>query len=229
MGSPNPDLAIIVPVLNERDELPALLAHLRHWQARGARIVLVDGGSKDDTPERARQAGFEVLEASRGRASQMNAGARSCQNGHLLFLHADTRLPPDADQAIHQALAPHARAWGRFNVTIDGRSALLPLIAFMMNQRSKLTGIATGDQAIFITRALFDEVGGFPAQPLMEDIEFSRRLKRLCRPTCLRQRVTTSGRRWDSRGSWRTIVLMWHLRWLYWRGANPEQLAERYR
>lgn len=224
-------LAIIVPILNEIDTLATLLEHLKHWQKRGAEVLLVDGGSRDLTADTARALGFQVLDAPRGRASQMNAGAHASQAPNLLFLHADSRLPDGADQWVLSALidtdsAP--LAWGRFDIRIEGRSRMLPLISRMMNLRSRLSGIATGDQTLFMTRALFNHVGGFPEQPLMEDIEISKRLKNVSAPICLRQRVTTSGRRWDRHGSWRTIVLMWQLRWAYWRGTPAEQLAGRY-
>lgn len=223
------DLAIIVPILNEIQTLPALLEHLRHWQQRGAEVLLVDGGSQDRSGETARALGFPVLDAPPGRARQMNAGARASRAANLLFLHADTRLPADADRQVLTALSRTDRGWGRFDVQIEGRSRMLPLIAWLMNRRSRLTGIATGDQALFIRRRLFEQVGGFPEQPLMEDIEISKRLKRITPPICLSSRVITSGRRWDRHGSWRTILLMWQLRWAYWRGTPASQLAERYR
>jgi hypothetical protein len=142
----------------------------------------------------------------------------------LLFLHADTRLPPDAASAVL------ARGdWGRFDVAIEGRHALLPVIARMMNLRSRLTGIATGDQAIFVRRTLFERLGGYAEIPLMEDVELSRRLRRVSRPVCLRLRAVTSGRRWEMRGVLRTVVLMWRLRLAYSLGADPHRLAERYR
>ena len=166
--------------------------------------------------------------SARGRARQMNAGAHAATGAALLFLHADTVLPLDAPALIERAL--RQRAWGCFDVQIDGRSRWLPVVAAFMNRRSRLTGIATGDQAIFMRRDAFDAVGGFPEQPLMEDIEISRRLRaRFGAPACLHERVVTSGRRWDQRGAWRTIVLMWRLRWLYWRGVPAERLAEFYR
>ena len=158
----------------------------------------------------------------------MNAGAAQASGDVLLFLHADTTLPEGADMAVLQAVAAGA-AWGRFDVAIEGRSPMLRWVAWFMNQRSRLTGIATGDQAIFVTRAAFQRLGGFADQPLMEDIELSRRLRALSPPACLRLRVHTSGRRWESRGVWRTIMLMWRLRWRYWRGASPEALARAYR
>jgi len=168
-----------------------------------------------------------VVVAERGRARQMNAGAQACGGALLLFLHADTRLPEAADAMVRAALA--VQAWGRFDVRIDGRPLMLRVVAALMNLRSRLSGIATGDQAIFVRRDVFEAVGGFPDQPLMEDIELSCRLLRVSRPACLRARVRTSGRRWEQRGVWRTIALMWRLRWAYWRGVPAERLAEAYR
>lgn len=220
-------LAIVVPMLDEAATLPALLVHLAGWRARGCEVVLVDGGSRDDSVEMARAAGFRVLIAERGRARQMNAGAQACGRALLLFLHADTRLPEAADAVVCAALA--VQAWGRFDVHIDGRPRMLRVVAALMNLRSRLSGIATGDQAIFVRRDVFEAVGGFPDQPLMEDIELSCRLLRVSRPACLRARVRTSGRRWEQRGVWRTIALMWRLRWAYWRGVPAERLAEAYR
>ena len=220
-------LAIVVPMLDEAATLPALLVHLAGWRARGCEVVLVDGGSRDDSVEMARAAGFRVLIAERGRARQMNAGAQACGRALLLFLHADTRLPEAADAVVCAALA--VQAWGRFDVHIDGRPRMLRVVAALMNLRSRLSGIATGDQAIFVRRDVFEAVGGFPDQPLMEDIELSCRLLRVSRPACLRARVRTSGRRWEQRGVWRTSALMWRLRWAYWRGVPAERLAEAYR
>jgi rSAM/selenodomain-associated transferase 2 len=223
-------LTLVMPVLNEAAGIDAAVQALAPLRARGVRVVVADGGSADDTVARARRwEGIEVIQAPRGRAAQMNVGARAAMgDGMLLFLHADTLLPPDADRLIAQALADGRFAWGRFDVHIDGRPWMLRVVAAFMNARSRWTGIATGDQAMFMTRAVFDAVGGFPAQPLMEDIEMSKRLRHVSRPACLRQRVMTSGRRWEARGVWPTIVLMWRLRWAYWRGASPQALARRY-
>ena len=220
-------LAIVVPMLDEAATLPALLVHLAGWRARGCEVVLVDGGSRDDSVAMARAAGLRVVVAERGRARQMNAGAQACGGALLLFLHADTRLPEAADAMVRAALA--VQAWGRFDVRIDGRPLMLRVVAALMNLRSRLSGIATGDQAIFVRREVFEALGGFPDQPLMEDIELSCRLLRVSRPACLRARVRTSGRRWEQRGVWRTIALMWRLRWAYWRGVPAERLAEAYR
>lgn len=221
-------ISIILPVLNEAAGLPALLAALAPLRAGGAELIFVDGGSTDASRSLIAAAGLTCLASPRGRARQMNAGAAAATGDVLLFLHADTRLPADALTAIRSAIAAGAR-WGRFDVRIEGRPLMLKVVARMMNLRSRLTGIATGDQAIFVTRAAFNAVGGFPVQPLMEDIELSRRLLVTSRPACLRARVITSGRRWEQRGVWRTIVLMWQLRWAYWRGVPAAQLAKRYR
>jgi rSAM/selenodomain-associated transferase 2 len=223
-----PQLTIVMPALNEAAGIEATLQALQPLRARGVEIVLADGGSTDTTAALARPWVDAVVDAPRGRALQMNAGAAQARADALLFLHADTRLPPQADAQVLQALAGPA-CWGRFDVFIEGRPWMLRVVAASMNQRSRLSGIATGDQAIFVTRPAFERVGGFPIQPLMEDIEISRRLKRLGRPACLRARVCTSGRRWERRGVWRTIVLMWRLRWRYWRGESPARLAQAYR
>ena len=221
-------LSIVMPVLNEAAGLQATLQALQALRAGGHELIVVDGGSHDDSAALAAAQADQVVHSPRGRARQMNAGAARARHDTLLFLHADTRLPAAADAAIAQSLQGGAR-WGRFDVRIEGRSAWLPVVAWFMNRRSRLSGIATGDQALFVQRALFQELGGFPEQPLMEDVELSRRLRAQSRPACLRARVVTSGRRWDERGAWRTIVLMWRLRWLYWRGTPAEQLARAYR
>jgi rSAM/selenodomain-associated transferase 2 len=223
-----PTLSIIVPVLDEAAIIAAALAALAPYRVRGAEIIVVDGGSRDATVEAARPFADRILGAPRGRGSQMNAGAAAAHGGVLVFLHADTRLPPEADHLILRALERSSRVWGRFDVTIAGRSRLLRVVAAMMNLRSRLTGIATGDQAMFVTREAFARAGGFPAIPLMEDIVLSRRLKRIGKPACLAARVTTSGRRWDRDGVVRTIISMWRLRLAFFLGAKPARLARRY-
>lgn len=223
-----PLLSIVIPTLNEAAGIEATLKALQPLRTRGVELLLADGGSTDATLERASHWVDGVATSARGRAVQMNAGAALAKADTMLFLHADTRLPPLADVQVLQALAGQA-CWGRFDVRIEGRPWMLRVVAALMNLRSRLSGIATGDQAIFVTFAAFVRVGGFPVQPLMEDIELSRRLKRLGPPACLRARVCTSGRRWEQRGVWRTIVLMWRLRWLYWRGESAARLAEAYR
>ncbi len=222
-------LSVIIPMLNEAAGLARQRDEWQKLQQAGAQVLLVDGGSEDGSAERAQAAGFEVMLADRGRARQMNAGARAASAEVLLFLHADTVLPAQALSLIGAAMQDPAVHWGRFDVDIEGRSRGLAMVAFMMNLRSRLSGIATGDQAIFMRASAFRAIGGFPDQPLMEDIEASRRLKRLSAPSCLRARVRTSGRRWDHRGLWRTILLMWRLRLAYWLGVSPERLARAYR
>jgi rSAM/selenodomain-associated transferase 2 len=222
-------LSIIMPVRNEAPTLPATLAALAPLRQAGAELVVVDGGSHDGTPALCAGAVDQLLHTAPGRARQMNAGALAAHGDGLLFLHADTQLPDGALAQVAACLGQGGHRWGRFDVAIAGRSAMLPVVAACMNLRSRLSGVATGDQAIFVRRDAFETVGGFPDQPLMEDIELSRRLRRLGPPACLAARVTTSGRRWDEHGAWRTIVLMWRLRLLYWLGVPAARLAAAYR
>ena len=219
-------LSIIIPVLNEAPDVQDALTRLAPLRAQGVQVILADGGSSDGTVGLALPLADMVIPAPRGRAMQMNAGARAADGDALLFLHADSHLPDTAAQMIDQALQTHH--WGRFNVRIEGSSPLLPLIAAMMNARSRLTGIATGDQAMFMRRAAYEAIGGFPELPLMEDIAASKALKRLGPPGCLRARVMTSGRRWEKHGVLRTVLLMWRLRLAYFCGADPDVLARRY-
>jgi rSAM/selenodomain-associated transferase 2 len=219
-------LSIIIPVLNEADGIVQALAALTPLRKRGVEIVVADGGSRDRTVERAGPLADRVIVAPRGRGSQMNAGAAAAAGTVLLFLHADTRLPEDADRLIVEGLARSGRAWGRFDVRIAGSHPLFPLIAAMMNLRSRASAIATGDQAMFMTRQAF--AAGFPDIPLMEDIAMSKRLKRLGRPLCIASPVETSGRRWERHGVMWTILLMWRLRFAYLMGADPARLARSY-
>lgn len=222
-----PRLAIVVPVLNEGARINALATALAPARAAGDEVVLVDGGSADDTVARAHAHGLRVIVAERGRAAQMNAGAAATRAPVLWFVHADT--VPDADTRT-AVLAATARgpAWGRCAVRFDERSPVFSLIAWAMNLRSRLTAIATGDQALFVTRDLFDAVGGYPPLALMEDIEISASLRGHCRPHCLRAAVTTSARRWRSRGVLRTILLMWSLRLAWFCGVPASRLARWY-
>lgn len=222
-----PALCIVVPVLDEAPTLAARLQALQPLRERGARVVVADGGSADASLAIARAHADLALPAPRGRAAQMNAGAAACPADVLLFLHADTALPPDADLLVRRALRGRLQ-WGRFDVRIDSPRPLLRLVSGLMNLRSRWTGIATGDQAIFVQHELFWHLGGFPELPLMEDVALSRRLRRHGRPACLHERVTTSARRWEQHGAWRTIVLMWRLRAAFFLGADPHALAIRY-
>ena len=212
-----------MPTLNEAARIGAALEALAPLRAHGHEVIVVDGGSDDATVDLARPLADRVLTSARGRALQMNAGARAARGEALLFLHADTQLPARADELILRALA--RSAWGRFDVEIESRHPLLKVVAAAMNLRSRLSGIATGDQAIFVRRDAFP---GFPQIALMEDIALSRVLKRRGRPACLRERARTSGRRWEARGVLRTIFLMWRLRLLYALGVAPQRLAREY-
>lgn len=219
-------LSIIMPVLNEAAGIAAALDRLAPLRARGAQVIVADGGSTDGTVGLALPRADIVIPAPRGRAIQMNAGALEANGEALLFLHADTALPDGAIEMISGALATHK--WGRFDVAIEGASPLFPIVGAMMNMRSRLTGVATGDQAVFMNRETFERIGGFPDIPLMEDIAASTALKQLGAPACLRAKVKTSGRRWEKHGVLCTIALMWRLRLAYWLGADPRALARHY-
>lgn len=227
-GGARPWLSIVVPTLNEAAQLADALAALAPLRQRGVQVIVVDGASTDRSAAIARDLADVCIDAPRGRASQMNAGAALAQGQVVLFLHADTRLPPHADAQVEQALRSGG-LWGRFDVCINGPHPMLAVVAAMMNLRSRLTGIATGDQALFVRREVWQRLGGFADLPLMEDIELSGRLRALARPVCLRQRVHTSGRRWLTHGVWRTVALMWCLRWRYWRGESAQRLAQLYK
>lgn len=222
-----PRLSIVIPVLNEADGIGGRLTVLQPLRAAGAEIVLADGGSTDGTCDLVAGLADRIIAAPRGRGSQMNVGAEQARGDILLFLHADTELPDGALTAIEVAVAEGA-VWGRFDVRIVGASPLLPVVATLMNWRSRLTGIATGDQAIFATREAFARAGGFPDIPLMEDIAFSTAMRRIAHPACLAVRVATSGRRWEKHGVWRTIAMMWWLRLRFWLGVSPQTLAREY-
>lgn len=240
-------ISVVIPVLNEEGFLPTTLSHTASLGFD--ELIVVDGGSQDRTPDvvekfKVRSSKFEVepsritdhasrppvmlLASPPGRARQMNAGAAAGRGDILLFLHADTLLPTDARSAIEQALSDPACVGGRFDVRFDPDQGLGRVISRMMNVRSRWTGIATGDQAIFVRRQVFERLGGFVDLPLMEDVDFSRRLKRAGRIATLRHRVITSYRRWSARGPWRTILLMWALRFLYWMGVSPRTLSRFY-
>jgi len=216
-------LTVVLPALNEAAGIVRCLEALAPLRARGHEVIVADGGSSDGTPRLAAPFADRVIAAPRGRAAQMNAGAAAARGDALLFLHADTRLPPEADRLVREALAAHA--WGRFDVAIDSDDPRLAVIAYFINRRSRLSGIATGDQAMFVRRDAFP---GFPPIALMEDVAFSRAMKQVGPPACLAARVVTSARRWERHGVARTVLLMWRLRYEYWRGADPDELARRY-
>ncbi len=222
-------VSIVVPAWNEARSIVATLVGLQPLRAAGHEVIVVDGGSTDATLALATPLADRTFVAPKGRASQMNQGAAAATGDILLFLHADTRMPAAGVASLLRGTDKSGRRWGRFDVTIAGHSPVLKLIGATMNARSRLTGIATGDQGIFVERALFGAVGGYPDQLLMEDIELSKRLKRASgAPLCLRDRLVTSGRRWERRGPWRTMVTMWRWRFAYWRGEDVRRLAAEY-
>lgn len=221
-------LSLILPVLNESGVIAAALMRLQPLRARGHEVIVVDGGSHDGTVTVARPLADRVVASPRGRAAQMNSGADIATGEVLLFLHADTTLPADADSLIRLGLRHGGHDWGRFDVRLSGQGAALRVVESCMNLRSRITGIATGDQAMFVRRATFEKIGGFPALALMEDIALSARLKRASRPLCLRESVVSSSRKWEREGAFRTILLMWRLRLAFFLGADPADLARRY-
>lgn len=219
-------ISVIVPVLNEEKSIAATLQALAHLQPH--ETIVVDGGSQDRTAEIAAECGVKVIPSERGRARQMNRGARQASGEVLLFLHADTRLPPTAFSDIAGAMGDPRYVGGRFDVELDGKHWLLPLVGRLISYRSRLSKVATGDQALFVRRAVFQRMGGFADIPLMEDIAFCRRLKGLGELACLRSRVVTSARRWEVDGVWRTIFRMWTLKLLYLSGVSPARLKKFY-
>jgi len=227
-------VTIVIPTLNETDVLPATLASCVN-ENTPLEIVVVDGASADDTIARAQEflqhhpgVQCRIVHSPAGRARQMNLGAHGAHGDVLLFLHADTRLVAGALEAVRHAIRCGA-IWGRFDVRLSGQHALLRVIERFMNWRSTLTGIVTGDQALFVRQDAFRIAGGFGEMPLMEDIEFSARLRIFGRPACLREHVVTSSRRWEQEGIVRTVVRMWTLRLCYLIGVSPARLARWYR
>lgn len=222
------NLSVIIPVLNEEDFIVETLKDLIPFRALGAEVIVVDGGSQDNTVALAIPLVDKLLSSDKGRANQMNLGAAHARGDILLFLHADTSLPAEGIGLMLVKLKNPKFSWGFFNVSILGASSMFSIIAALMNFRSCFTGIATGDQAIFVLRQEFMAIKGFPIQPLMEDVELSHRLGKRSKPLCLKQKARTSGRRWQLNGVWRTIRLMWLLRLLYWLGVPAEKLAKAY-
>jgi len=223
-----PQLSVVIPALNEAGCIRTLCVALQALRRRGHEVILVDGGSRDRTVELAAPFVDTVLHSDAGRARQMQAGATAAKGSILWFLHADTGVPENCDQLIIQALEHGRTGWGRFDITLSDRNLALDTVARMMNLRSRITAIATGDQGIFVRRSLFEQVGGMPLLPLMEDIALSRSLKKQSRPACIRQPLVTSARRWQQHGITRTIVTMWGLRAAYFLGVSPRHLAKFY-
>jgi len=222
-------ISIIIPVLNEAGHLEEVLKQALGFQDEELELIVVDGGSNDDTVAVAKRHTGQVVVSDRGRAKQMNAGADVANGDILLFLHADTVLSIDSCELIKSKISNDHHQWGRFDVRLSGDNKLFRIIEFFINWRSRISSIATGDQAIFVCRKLFDEIGGFPEMPLMEDIEISKRLKRVSKPICITSAVITSTRRWEEHGILRTVLLMWQLRFLYFIGVSPERLIKHYR
>lgn len=220
-------ISVVIPTLNEAMVLPRTLLALQGLRARGHEVVVVDGGSQDETVALAQSQADVVVSSPPGRAQQMNLGASVATGDTLLFLHADSLPPEDLDQQIFECR--QSSVWGRFRIRIEGRSWQLPMVAWFINHRSRITNVATGDQGIFISKAVFDTIGGFPNISLMEDVALTKQLRKLAPSAIPRSPITTSGRRWDDLGAWRTIVLMWKLRFLFWLGTNPHTLAKMYR
>ena len=231
-------VSIIIPVINEANNLPHLFANINSLKPMPQQVILVDGGSNDDSIGIVRsfihelvlgsecKIDWQVITSKAGRARQMNAGAALATGDVLLFLHADTRLPIDAIDSISRAMT--LANWGRFDVQLNSRQPMLWVVSALINWRSRLTHIATGDQAIFISQSLFAQMGGYPNQALMEDVELCKQLKGIAKPACLKNKVITSARRWQQYGTWRTIVLMWQLRFDYWRGVSADNINARY-
>ena len=236
-------VSIIIPVLNEANNLPLLLDNINKLNPNPQQVIVVDGGSNDDSIgiirsfinelmlDNDRKIDWQMTESKAGRALQMNAGAALATGEVLLFLHADTQLPINAIESVSEAMK--RAEWGHFDVQIASRQPTLRLVSQMINWRSRLSGIATGDQAIFISQSLFEQIGNYPNQALMEDVELckqlkGKQLKGIAKPACLKSKVITSARRWQQQGTWRTIILMWHLRFDYWRGVSADNIKARY-
>ncbi|HIG06949.1 MAG: TIGR04283 family arsenosugar biosynthesis glycosyltransferase [Methylococcales bacterium] len=219
-------LSIIIPTLNEAEIIINTLRPLQVLR-QNCELIIVDGGSVDNTVAKASPYVDRIITSTSGRAIQMNAGAASARGDTFIFLHADSYLPKNVFTIIQQALS-QGYCWGRFDIHLTGKPRLLPIISLLMNIRSRLTGIATGDQAIFITRESFTAIGQYPIIALMEDIALSKKMIPLAKPFCSRDKVISSGRRWEQYGCINTILLMWWLRLLFFLGRAPEKLNQCY-
>ena len=220
-------ISIIIPTLNEENVIQTFLQQLQQFRTQGHEVIVVDGGSSDRTVSVATELSDKVINSESGRAVQMNNGASQSRNDILWFLHADTVISDQSVVQIQQAI--NKSNWGRFNVKLSGSNILFRLIEFMMNIRSCLTGVATGDQGIFVKRKTFESVGCFSNLPLMEDIDLSKKLIKISKPACIKNTLITSSRRWEERGILSTVVLMWRLRFLYWFGVSANKLAAQYK
>jgi len=220
-------VSIIIPVLNEAQHIADTLMSLAAYRSQGHEVIVIDGGSNDDTVSISEQYADRVLYSDAGRAMQMNSGIDEASGDALLFLHADTRLPADAVTKLIHAVED-GYFWGRFNVRLSGKHFMFRIIECMMNLRSCITGVVTGDQAIFVSHESIEIVGAYPRLPLMEDVVFSKRLRKLGWPACIRQQVVTSSRRWEDKGILRTMLLMWRLRLLFFLGVSADRLARQY-
>lgn len=220
-------ISIIIPVLNEEYSINELLQQLQDFRKQGHEVIIVDGGSSDNTVSISNLLADNVIKSESGRALQMNKGVEFSNNDILWFLHADTLITENAVDKILQAL--NKKDWGRFNIKLSGSSFLFRIIEKMINFRSCVFGIATGDQGIFIKRKVFDSVKGYSNIPLMEDIDLSQKLKKLSRSVCIKETLTTSSRRWEQKGILSTVFLMWRLRFLYWLGVSADKLASQYK
>ena len=221
-------ISLIIPTLNEAENIESMLKGLAPLRQLGHEVIVVDGGSEDKTVELARHKADKVIQTTAGRALQMNAGASQAKGEILWFIHADTQVPVHAAQQILKVFQNQNNYWGRFDVQLSGKQFIFRIVEKLMNLRSCITGIATGDQGIFVRRNCFVAIGGFRPIPLMEDIEISRRLKEWSRPCCIRDKIVTSSRRWEKNGIFPTILLMWRLRLAYALGVNPKKLAQSY-
>jgi rSAM/selenodomain-associated transferase 2 len=223
-----PILSIIVPVHNHARSIGQILAALKPFRDRNAEIIVVDGGSADNTVALARPLADQVIQSPPGLGRQMNEGAKVASGFIFLFLHPETQLPDDADTQVMYGRARDTAVWGRFDLRLTGRHMLLPLVARYLNWRSRVSGIATGEQAIFVQRETFFRVGGYSHIPVLEDVELSERLREISPPICVTSRVTVPGDRYDRDGVWTTLRRITAMRWRYRMGVKPERLAKRY-